>query len=162
MVRHLVIVATAFRASGICIAAAALLALADLARTTLVMRKIPPPDSSAPLDIGTYGLVGLLWNGARGVEHILHALAGLANVLLAILAVVAVLALVFGVLLYLTGRGIVHHATWARISAIVMSAGLVITTCAVMAVMRRDNAPFGLLPIAVSLYTLWVMIWRFG
>jgi hypothetical protein len=66
------------------------------------------------------------------------------------------------VLLYLTGRGIIHHATWARISAIVLSTGLAIASCAIMAVMRRDNAPFAMLPIAASLYTLWVMIWRFA
>jgi hypothetical protein len=37
---------------------------------------------------------------------------------------------VFAVLLYLTGRGIIHHATWARIAAIVMSAALALTSCA--------------------------------
>jgi hypothetical protein len=31
-----------------------------------------------------------------------------------------------------------------------------------MAEMRRDNAPFAAIPITLSLYTLWVMIWRFG
>jgi len=66
------------------------------------------------------------------------------------------------VLLYRTGRGIIHHATWARISAIVLSTGLALASCAMMAVMQRDHAPFAALPIALSLYTLWVMIWRFA
>jgi hypothetical protein len=30
-----------------------------------------------------------------------------------------------------------------------------------MATIRRDHAPFAALPIGLSLYTLWVMIWRF-
>ena len=166
MVRHLLIVATAFRISGLFITVAALVALGDLAETFLTTRKLPPPDTSAPLDIGTYGLVGVMNNTARGVDHVLHhvlhALSGLATVLLVVLAVASVLALAFGVLLYLTGRGIIHHATWARISAIVMSAGLALASCAIMAAMRRDNAPFAVLPIAASLYTLWVMIGRFG
>jgi hypothetical protein len=162
MVRHLLIVATAFRVSGIVIAIASLVALGDLAETALVMRKTPPPDSGAPLDIGTYGLVGLMSNAARGVGHVLHALAGVASVILAVLAIVSILALAFGVLVYLTGRGIIHHATWARISAIVMSLALALASCAVMAVMRRDHAPFAALPVALSLYTLWVMIWRFA
>jgi hypothetical protein len=162
MVRHLLIVATAFRVGGILIAVAALVTLGDLAETALVMRKSPPPDTSAPLDFGTYGLVGLISNAARGASHVMHALAGLASVLLVVLAVASVLALAFGVLLYLTGRGIIHLASWARISAIAMSAGLVLASCAIMAVMRRDHAPFAALPIALSLYTLWVMIWRFA
>jgi hypothetical protein len=162
MVRHLLIVASLFRASGILVAVAALVALGDLAETALVMRKTPPPDTSAPLAIGTYGLVGLISNAARGLGHVLHALAGLASVLLVVLAVASVLALAFGVLLYLTGRGIIHHASWARISAIVMSAGLLLASCAIMAVMRRDHAPFAVLPIVLSLYTLWVMIRRFA
>jgi hypothetical protein len=162
MVRHLLIVATAFRVSGIVLAVAALVTLGDLAETALMMRKAPPPDTGAPLDVGTYGLVGLISNAARGVGHVLHALAGLAAIMLALLAIVSVLALAFGVLLYLTGRGIFHHATWARISAIIMSAGLAIASCAIMAVMRRGNAPFAAIPIALSLYTLWVMIWRFA
>jgi hypothetical protein len=77
-------------------------------------------------------------------------------------AVVSALALVFGVLLYLTGRGLIHHGVRARISAIVMSAGLLLASCAIMVVMRRDHAPFATIPIALSLYTLWVMIWRFA
>jgi hypothetical protein len=162
MVRHLLIVATLFRAGGILIAVAALVSLGDLAETFLLLRKTPPPDTSAPLDIGTYGLVGLISNAARGIGHVLHALAGLASVLLVVLAVASVIALALSVLLYLTGRGIIHHAGWARISAIVLSAGLALASCAIMAVMRRDHAPFAALPIALSLYTLWVMIWRFA
>jgi hypothetical protein len=41
MARHLLIVAAHFRAGGILIAVAALVALGDLAETALVMRKAP-------------------------------------------------------------------------------------------------------------------------
>jgi uncharacterized membrane protein len=46
--------------------------------------------------------------------------------------------------------------------AMLLSTGLALMSCAVMVVMRRDHAPFAALPICLSLYTLWVLIWRFG
>ncbi|MGC1444433.1 MAG: hypothetical protein WA837_03120, partial [Xanthobacteraceae bacterium] len=108
------------------------------------------------------GLVALIVNTARGADYLLHALAGVASFMLVMLAVAAVLTLLLGALLFLTGRGIGHHAAWARITAMLLSSGVALMSCAVMAVMRRDHAPFAALPIGVSLYTLWVLIWRFG
>lgn len=72
------------------------------------------------------------------------------------------MALLFAILLYLTGRGIGHHATWARVIAIMMSAGLAIASCAILTALRREQAPAALAPIMLSLYTLWVLIWRFS
>jgi hypothetical protein len=161
-VRHLLIVATGFRVAGLLLAVASITALIDLADTALVMRRMPPPETGAPLDIGTYGLVALIVNAARGADDLLHALAGVASVILVLLAVAALLTLLLGALLFLTGRGIGHHAAWARITAILLSAGLALMSCAVMAVMRRDHVPFAALPIGLSLYTLWVLIWRFA
>jgi hypothetical protein len=66
------------------------------------------------------------------------------------------------VLLYLTGSGIGRHAIWARIVAILTAALLALASCAMMSVMRRDNAPFSALPIGISLYALGVLIWRFA
>jgi hypothetical protein len=162
MTRHLLIVAIGFRLTGILLGVASIAALIDLADTALLLRRTPPPETGLPLDIETYGLVGLLHNAARGVGFGLHALAGLLNILVVILAVAAALALLFALLLYLTGRGIGQHATWARIVAILLSLSLALTSCAIMAVMRRDNAAFATLPIGVSLYALWVLIWRFA
>jgi hypothetical protein len=51
-VRHLLIVATAFRVSGIVLAVAALMTLGDLTETALMMRKTPPPDAGAPHRLG--------------------------------------------------------------------------------------------------------------
>ena len=151
-----------FRIAGLALVLASIAALADLADTAWVMRQTPPPDAAAALDIQTYGLVALIANAARGAGHALHALAGILSIILVVFAVAAVLALLFGVLLYLTGRGIGHHAVWARIMAMLISAGLALTSCAVMIMMRRDHAPFAVRPIGVSLYSLWVLIWRFA
>ena len=121
MVRHLLIVATGFRLAGLLLALASIAALVDLADTALVMRRIPPPETGAPLDIGTYGLVALIVNTARGADYLLHALAGVASFMLVMLAVAAVLTLLLGALLFLTGRGIGHHAAWARTMAMLLS-----------------------------------------
>lgn len=159
--RHLLIVAIGFRVTGVLLAVLSLAALADLTRTAIELRRTPPVDRSAPLDIGTYGLVGLLSNAARAAGHVLHAFAGILVVFLAILAIAAVVVLLLGVLFYLTGWGIGQHATWARMIAMLLSAGLAVLSGAVMVAMPRDNAPYAALPIGLSLYALWVLIWRF-
>ena len=161
MLRHLLILATGFRVAGVLLAVMSIAALVDFADTARVMRQLPPPDTGAPLDIGTYGLIALIANTARGGGYLLHALAGVVTILLVVLSVAAVMLLLFGVLLYLTGRGIGHHALWARIVGFLISAVFLLSSCAIMAVMRRDNAAFALLPIGLSLYSLWVLIWRF-
>jgi hypothetical protein len=161
-VRHLLIVAIGFRIAGLVLVLGSIAALADIADTAWMMPQVPPPDPGGTLDIRTYGLVALIHNAARGADYALHALAGVLSIILMMLVVAAALALVLGVLLYLTGRGIGHHAAWARIMAMLLSLGLALASCAVMMVMRRDNAPFAVLPIGVSLYSLWVLIWRFA
>jgi hypothetical protein len=162
VIRHLLIIAIGFRLAGVLLGVASIAALADPADTALTMRRTPPPDMGTPLEIKTYGLVGLLSNAARGIGYGLHALARLLDIMLAILAVAAVFALLFAVLLYLTGRGIGHHATWARIIAILIAAGVAFTSCAIMTVLQREQAPFAALPIGGSAYALWVLIWRFS
>ena len=162
MMRHLLIVAIGFRLAGLLLGVASIAALVDLADTALLLRRTPPPDVGAPLDIKTYGLVGLLHNAARGVGFGLHALASLLSILVVIMLAASVLALLLALLLYLTGRGIGHHATWARIVAMLLSFSLALASCAIMAVMPRDHAAFAALPIPLSLYALWVLIWRFA
>jgi hypothetical protein len=163
LISHLMVIAIGFRLTGALLGVASIAALVDLADTALMLRRLPPPDTSAPLDIGTYGLVGLLDNGARGVSKVLLALlTGPGAWLVTLLTIAASLSLVFALLLYLTGRGIGHHAMWARIIAILMSIGLTAASCAIAAAMRSELAPIALLPAALSLYTLWVLIWRFA
>jgi hypothetical protein len=140
MIRHLTIVSIEFRLAGFLVALpaiATLLMVADLASS---LRALPPPDNSPPLDVGTYGFIALMVNVLRGLGPILRALAGAAGWVTIALAVAAFIVLFFAVLLYLTGRGIGQHATWARIIAIALSLGLALVSCAVMAALRRDSA----------------------
>jgi hypothetical protein len=162
VIRHLLIVAIGFRFAGMLLAVASTTTLVDVAGTWFEIRRLPPPEIGPPLDLKTYGLVGLLHNAARGFGYGVHAMAGLFSILLVVLAVTAIFGLLVAVLLYLTGSGIGRHAIWARIVAILTASLLALASCAVMAVMRRDHAPFAALPIGISLYALWVMIWRFA
>jgi hypothetical protein len=164
MTRQLLIVATAFRVTGLTMIIASILALVDLGGTAIVMRNIPP-DTSKPLDIGTYGLVALIDYGARGFSWAMRLFLGVASFILVALVITAVIVLLLGVLFYFTGRGIGQHADWARIVAILISAGLALLSCSAMAALvtgRRELAPFAAVPIGFSLYALWVLIWRFA
>ena len=99
MIRHLLIVAIGFRLTGILLGAASIAALVDLADTALLLRRTPPPEIGPPLDIKTYGLVGLLSNAARGIGFGLHALAGVVSILVMIMLAAAVFALLLALLL---------------------------------------------------------------
>lgn len=144
------------------LAIASITTLVDVADTWFELKRLPPPETGQPLDFRTYGIVGLLHNAARGFAYGVHAMAGFFNILLIVLAVAATFGLLAALLLYLTGSGIGRHAVWARIVAILTASLLAVASCAVMAAMDRDHAPFAVLPIGLSLYTLWVLIWRFA
>jgi hypothetical protein len=162
MVRHLTIVAIEFRLAGFLLALPAIATLLMVADIALDLHELPPPDDSPPLDVGTYGFIALMANVARGLGPILRAIAGVAGWVAIALAAAAFVVLLFAALLYLTGRGIGQQATWARIIAIALSVGLALVSCAVMATLRRDMAVFATAPLGLSLYTLWVLIWRFA
>jgi hypothetical protein len=165
---HLLIVAIEFRIAGLLLGLPSLAALAGLIYTgvDLATTPLPPPDNSEYLDVQTYGLAGALQNGGKGVGAILgkllELLSGAALWVIALLSVVTLLATLFAVLLYVTGRGIGQHAGWARIVAIVLAAGLLLVSIGVLALLRRDLALLAGLPIGLSLYTLWVLGWRFA
>jgi hypothetical protein len=126
---------------------------------------MPPPETGKLLDVGTYGIVALITDAARGIAWAVTALAGVAGVILVVLAVASALVLALGVLLYLTGRGVSRHARWARIVAILMTGGIALAFCSVLSPLwqtRQDLALFASLPICFCLYALWVLIWRFA
>ena len=162
MGRHLLIVALEFRLAGLLLGVPGVVAFVVVIRDVLFLRRAPPPDNSAPLEIRTYGLVGLLTNAARGIGPALRALNRVATWLLTLLAVALLVAVLFAVLLYLTGSGLDQQAVWARIVALALSASLAVGSCTLIARLRRQLAPLAALPLGLSLYTLWVLIWRFA
>ncbi len=161
MNRNRLFVSIEFRLVGALLAILSLAALADFADTALVMRAVPPPDKSPPLDVGTYGLVGLLNNGAQVASKILYSLGGLAGWLLGILAMIACFTLLFGALLYFVGRGLRRGARWTRVMGVGLTFLFALVPFGWLATLSRNGALVASVPIALSLYTLWVLIWRF-
>jgi hypothetical protein len=159
---HLPIVALGLRIAGWIVGAPSLLATLYLGWGVFVLRQAPPTDASAPLDIKTHGLVALLEYGVRGLVKMFELFAGAATWILAALTIAALTSTLAGVMLYLAGRGIAHHATWARILAILIFLGLLPLALGALSVLPRLLLPVGWLLIGASLYSLWVLVWRFN
>src|SRR5437764_14445564 len=77
----------------------------------------PTPDKSSYLDVGTYGIAGLLANGARGVGQVFAWLGGIAAWIEEAIAVGLMAAVLFAAGLYFTGTGIGRHSAPARLGA---------------------------------------------
>lgn len=162
MIRHLLVVSLEFRIAGAILGLAALAALVALGDLGLSLHRLPPPDESPPLDLGTYGLVALLNNGAQVVGRLLYALASASGWLVAFLAVAAGLVLALAALLYLIGSGLGRQAVWARIVAGILSVAFAVLSAAAVAALRRE--PAALVPaltLALALHSLWTLVWRF-
>jgi hypothetical protein len=158
---NLLIVAAGFRIVGWLIGVPSLLTLLSLGGSFFVLGQSLPPDPSESLDLKTYGLVALLAQGAEALGKTLYFLAGLALWIVVAAATAALLTLIFAVILYATGRGIGNHATWARIVGGLITVGLLLCSLGLLAALRSDLALLAWLPIGLSLYTLWVLCWRF-
>ena len=159
---HSWIVATEFRLTGGTLAIASLVALADFGHTAYLMHSAPPADNSPPLDIGKYGLVGLLTNGAQVAGRAVHTLSFAAGWLLGVMAVLAFVLFLLGVLIYFTGGGIAHQSGWARVVGTLLSLSLALITIPALFFVDRSAIPIFAVPAVLSLYTLWTLIWRYA
>jgi hypothetical protein len=159
---HLPIVALGLRIAGWIIGAPSFLLTLYLGGGLFGFRQAPPTDVSAPLDIKTYGLIALLDNGARGIARMFEFFAGAATWILTALTLVSLTSTLVGVILYLAGRGVAHHATWARIFAILIFLALLPVALGALSVLPRLLLPVGWLLIGSALYSLWVLVWRFN
>lgn len=159
---HRRIVVTEFRLTGGLLTIGSLVALVDFGHTALLMRDAPPPDNSPPLDINKYGLVGLLTNGAQVAGRAVHTLSFAAGWLLAAMAIVAFVLLLLGLLIYFTGGGIARQRGWARVVGAMLSISLALVTIPALFVVDRGAIAIMAVPAALSLYTLWSLVWRYG
>jgi hypothetical protein len=121
----------------------------------------PAPDKSPYLNVQTYGLVGLLNNGAKGVARMLDGLGGVLSWIEWALAIGLSGSLAFAVILYFTGRGIARHSTGAGVVGIGLSAIFLLIWLVILMSLQRGGAmAVPAAGIALSLYTIWVLIWR--
>jgi hypothetical protein len=161
MDRHLIIVANAFRAGGVVVGVPSLIVLVVTATTLITSQAVPKPDNSPALDIGKYGLVGLLNNGARIFSRGASVALGLMSwAMMAILGATLVLTLI-GLVLFFTGRGLVAHATWARVIAILVSMMALLISFLTFTSAKNPPAMIALVPLGCAGYALWVLARHF-
>ncbi len=165
---HLQIVSGEFRIAGLLLGVPSTIAFVALIYTVIDLRSTPalPRDDSQYLDIDKYGLVGLLNNGVKGIGDVIGTpiafAAGAAMWLIVALAIASLVAALFAVLLYFVGRGVRRRATWARFVGIILTTGFLLISILALTSLRRDLASVAVLPVGLSLYTLWVLGWRFA
>jgi hypothetical protein len=158
---HRRVMALGFRFAGFLLAMTSFVVLEEAGYSAYVVHNAPPPDNSAPLDIGKYGLVGLLTNGAQVAGRAVHTLSFAAGWVLAAVAVVAFVAFLLAVLIYFTGGGISRQRGWARVVGVLLSLSLALVTISALFVVDRGAIPIVAVPAVLSLYTLWALIWRY-
>ena len=122
----------------------------------------PVPDRSSYLDVGTYGIAGLLANGARGVGKLFEWFGGIATWIEEALAIGLLAAVLFAVMLVFTGRGIARHSAPARIVALAQSAVFLLFWLVVLLSLPRGAMLVPAAGVAVSLYAVWVLGWRYA
>jgi hypothetical protein len=159
---HQQIVALGFRIAGCVLGIPSLLLLLDLSFTLITLNGRPAPSTSKFLDVTTYGLVGLLTNGAQVVGNLLGGVTEIASWFLVIVAIIALVITIFAVIVYFTGAGIEHHSTWARVLAMFISAGFFVISLLALTILPRGWIPLPCLAIAASSYVLWVLGWKFS
>ena len=160
MPEHRLIVAQGFRVAGWVIGLPSALAAIGLGVGAAVLGARPAAPSQM-LNVGDYGLVGLLSNAATGLVGVLSFLGGVAAWVMGVLAVAALLAALFAALLYAVGRGLRVSAGWARVVGIALTTVLMLNGLFAL-LMLQDAARLAVVVILAALaYALWTLGWRF-
>jgi hypothetical protein len=160
--RHLLIVANAFRAVGCLLGIPSLLAFLFLTALKLDLARLKADMSVESGSEGVNnGIFGMIAAGAAVVAKGFGLIGGAVGWVAGILDIAAAVLTLVGVCVFFTGRGLVLHAAWARIAAIIASSGFLLISFLTMTSLRRGNA-YALIPLALSIYMLWVLIRRFN
>ena len=159
MVNHRIIVGYGFRIGG------SLIGLPSLVMLLLICVSLfgghAQADKSSYLDVGTYGIAGLLTNGAHAVGAVFAWLGGIAAWIEKALAVGFIALIVFAAGLYVTGKGIARHSAGARIAAFAITLVFLCFWVVLLLSLSRDALVMPAIGVAVSLYALWVLGWRY-
>jgi hypothetical protein len=159
---HRTIVAWGFKLTGLLVGVPSAGACGLMTIESMRAHQAAAPDDAHMISVHTYGIAGLLTDAGVGFDRLFGALAGLAAWAFGVLAVAALIAALWAALIYLIGRGVGRGATWARIAGGAFTLGLALVSFLAITSLphRLMIAPLPLL--ALALYTLWTLIWRFG
>jgi len=159
LINHRLIVGWCFRIGGWVVGLPSLVALAFV--LVNLFSPTPAPDNSAYLDVGTYGIAGLLANGAHAVGNAFAWLGNVARWIAKAIAVALAAILLFALGLSVTGRGVLRHSSSARVLAVVLAFGFLLVWAVALFGLARSAVALPTAGIAVSLYALWVLGWRY-
>jgi hypothetical protein len=155
--RHLSIVGNVFRVVGVVIGVPSLVALVYLGWALISFQSGVPPASRG----GDDGVGGLINTAARGMGAVFELVAAASRWIAEVLTVVSLVCSSIGASLFFTGRGLLQHATWARIVGALFALVVLLSSFwPVVNLSRGPAAVFSLL-ICSCIYTLWVLGWRF-
>ena len=118
--------------------------------------------TSAPVDIQRQGLVGLLIAGANVIGKGFELFGKASRLVLSLISIAAVALTLLGASLFLLGRGLFHHALWARIVAEICASGALMISFLTLTSFRRGVVFLALIPLGISIYVLWVLIRKFS
>jgi hypothetical protein len=159
LTNHRLIVGRGFRIGGWLVGLPSLAALLLICASLFLLH--PEPDKSSYLDVGKYGIAGLLANGARGVGQMFAWLGGLAIWLEEAIAIGLAAMVIFAASLYFTGRGIDRHSALARISAFGTALVFLLFWLVVLLSLSRNAMAVPAVGVVASVYTIWVLGWRY-
>lgn len=158
MTKHLSILANLLRLIG---AAVTLPALGVLAYSCWFLLSSQPHTAPAGTDAQD-GLVWLMTLGARAVGSVFDLANQATRWLAEIVSTVALSVSLFGAGLFFTGRGLLRHATWARILAGVLVFGVLALSLGAILLLGSRGAAVVFAPaVGFCVYSLWVLALRF-
>lgn len=155
---HRDIVAWGFCIGGALLGVPSALGLLAIGASQIFLRS--PEDKSAYLDVGKYGIAGLLQNGANAIADMFAWLGGIATWLEAVLAAGLAMALMFAIVLFFTGRGIARHAGGASAIGIVLSVIFLLLWTLVLLSTPRNAMALPAIGMTMSVYAIWALAWR--
>jgi hypothetical protein len=156
---HRAIVGQGFRIGGWLLGVPSLVVLLVICLSLFILH--PEPDKSAYVDVGTYGLAGLLANGAHAVGALFRWLGGIAAWIEKTVAIGLIVLIGFAACLYVTGKGIDRHSRPARIAAFAIAMVFLFFWLLMLLSLSRHAMVLPAVGAAVSLYTIWVLGWRY-
>lgn len=152
-------VATGFQTAGLILGIPSLLALLFFGGSAISLKLMTPPDS--PTGHAGPSLVNYLVDGARLMGKAFGFIGAVGQAVFTFFAVIAFAVLLFSVLCYATGRGLVSNAAWARITAMLISAiTLLIAALGILSTRRIPGLLFFGPFAAAGGYALWALLRR--
>jgi hypothetical protein len=152
-------VASGFQVAGFVLGIPSLLAVLFFGGSAITLRMMTPPDS--PTGHAGPSLVNYLVDGARLLGKIFGFIGAVGQTLFTIIACVALVVLLFAVLCFFTGRGLIDNATWARVVAMGISGvTFLIAALGILSTRRVPGLIFFGPFAAASGYALWALIKR--